>query len=258
MTIGEILLLLAAGVGAGIVGSTAGLASLVSYPALLLVGLPPVVANVTNTVGLIGSSIGSVAGSRPELTGQGRTLLRWAPIGVVGGILGAILLLVGSPATFGAIVPFLVAMASVLLLLSPNLRRFTLARRERAVGAGAVLRPDGGPLVPFLLFLGCVYGGYFGAAAGVMILALLLAGTDRTLPVANAIKNFVLGCANAVAAVTFSLTADVDWSAVPPLLVGCVVGGRIGPAVVRRIPATGMRWFIGIAGLALAVKLWIG
>ena len=251
MNLGDLGLLALAGVGAGAIGSTAGLASLVSYPALLLVGLPPVTASVTNTLGLIGSSIGSVSASRPELSGLGRVVLRWLPLAVTAGATGALLLLVGPPGAFESVVPLLVAGASVLLLLSPRVRRLG---RRRGVD---VDRTGGGPGMSALLFLACAYGGYFGAAAGVMILALLLSRTDRPLPVSNALKNVLLGVANATAAVVFAVRAPVEWVAVPPLLLGCVVGGWVGPAVVRRVPEALMRWVVGVAGLLLAARLAI-
>ncbi len=243
---GTVALLAVAGVGAGITGSTAGLASLVSYPALLAIGLPPVTANVTNTVGLIGSSIGSVSGSRAELRGQGHDIRRWIGLSVLGGACGAALLLTTPPGIFSRLVPYLVAAASVLLLLSPKLR---------AVRAGRESAARRGLLVPIGLFLTCIYGGYFGAAAGVMILAMLLFATDKPLPAANALKNLLLGVANAVAAVAFVIFSDVRWAAAIPLGIGCIVGGRIGPAIVRRVPPTLMRVVIAVAGFGLAIKL---
>ena len=249
---GEIAFLALAGFGAGLIGSTAGLASLVSYPALLLVGLPPVTANVTNTVGLVGSSIGSVSGSRPELRGLGRLVLLALPVAVVGGTVGSVLLLEGPPGSFEKVVPFLVALAAVLLLVSP---------RVRALGEGRRMSGDDGALglgVTVLVFLCCVYGGYFGAAAGVMILAVLLSRTDRPLPVSNALKNVFLGAANASAAVVFAFRAPVEWAAVPALLIGCILGGWLGPAVIRRVPEPVTRWTVGVAGLLLAVRLgWV-
>ena len=243
-------LLALAGLGAGVIGSSAGLASLVSYPALLLVGLPPVSANVTNTLGLIGSTIGAVSGSRRELAGLAPVVRRLLPVGVLGGGAGAVLLLTGPPNTFEKVVPFLVAGASLLLLASPTVRRMGLRRSMSGAAGGFGLT--------VLLFLACAYGGYFGAAAGVMILALLLSRTDRLLPVSNALKNVLLGVANATAAVVFAFRAPVEWAAVAPLMLGCVVGGWIGPAVVRRVPPDPLRWVIGVAGLLLAVRLGLG
>lgn len=269
-----LVLLVLAGIGAGITGSTAGLASLVSYPALLAIGLPPVTANVTNTVALIGSSIGSVTGSRTELRGQSKDIRRWLSISVVGGAGGAALLLLGPAGTFEKLVPYLIAGASMLLLASPRLRaiRADRARQPDTAGAAGETGAVGGDrlsgadvpahhnpgwTVPIGMLVTCLYGGYFGAAAGVMILALLLFATDKPLPAANAVKNLLLGVANAVAAIGFIVFADVRWAAAIPLGLGCVVGGAIGPAIVRRVPPTLMRIIIAVAGLALAVKLWL-
>ncbi len=260
----SVLLLFVAGIGAGVIGSTAGLASLVSYPVLLAFGLPPVTANVTNTVALIGSSVGSVGNSRHELRGQRPDLLLWLPIAGCGGALGATLLLLGPAGNFEAIVPYLVALASVLLAFSPRLR--TLGTRRRGPGHPGTIPADadqaiGHPprrkLLAAGLFCVCIYGGYFGAAAGVMILAMLLSSTAKPFPAANAAKNFVLGVANGVAAIGFTIFADVRWAAAVPLGLGCVVGGALGPAVARQVPATVMRVVISCAGMGLAVKLWL-
>lgn len=262
-----IALLFAAGVGAGITGSTAGLASLVSYPVLLAIGLPPVTANVTNTVGLIGSSIGSVSRSRVELRGQGQDIRRWLGISVVGGAVGATLLLTTPPGVFENLVPYLVAGASGLLLASPKLRAIRSGRArgrdkdsrepDEVRGSDRLPQSHSSIGVPIGLFFTCLYGGYFGAAAGVMILAMLLLATDKSLPAANAVKNLLLGVANAVAAVGFAVFADVRWAAAIPLGFGCILGGAIGPAIVRRVPPTLLRNVIAVAGLALAVKLWL-
>jgi len=243
----DVILLVVAGVGAGLTGSTAGLASLFSYPALLAVGLPPVTANVTNSVALIFSSIGAVAGSRPELAGQSRRLrpLAWAAL--AGGTVGAILLLATPSESFEKIVPFLLAGASVAILTRRRLVAEAVSsghhhdRRAVVVGVGVI----------------GIYGGYFGAGAGVMILALLLWATSEPLPRANAIKNVVLGVANGVAALIFVSAGDVRWSAVIPLGAGVLVGARLGPIVVRRAQPTILRVVIGFAGLGLAVKLAI-
>jgi uncharacterized membrane protein YfcA len=247
------LLLVAAGFAAGLCGTTAGLASLFSYPALLAAGLPPLAANVTNTVALTVSSVGAAAGSRTELTGQAPTLRRFAPVVLLGGGAGAALLLLTPPGAFATVVPVLIAAASLALLAQPWLRR--AAERH---GAGRT----GTRAVPAGLFAGMfavsAYGGYFGAAAGVLMLALLLVGLPLSLLQGNALKNVLLGLANAVAAVGFAAVGPVDWAAVAPMAAGLLVGARLGPAVARRLPATGLRITIGVAGLGLAAALATG
>ncbi|MGY1668260.1 sulfite exporter TauE/SafE family protein [Geodermatophilus sp. SYSU D00696] len=248
MSVLEWLLLVLAGIGAGLSGSIAGLASLVSYPALLATGLPPVTANVTNTVALVLTSVGSVSASRPELSGQGRRMLPLVAAGVLGGAAGAGLLLVTPAEAFERLVPVLIGGAALAIVLQRPPRELAAegARRHR--------RRD-----PWWLVAGtalvAVYGGYFGAAAGVLLLALFLLGTGEGLPRSNAFKNVVLGVANAVAAVGFVVLAPVVWSAVLPLALGCLAGGRLGPRVVRRAPQALLRRLIGLAGLGLAVVL---
>jgi uncharacterized membrane protein YfcA len=238
--------LVVAGVGAGLTGSVAGLASLVSYPALLAVGLPAVEANVTNTVALVASTVGSVGGSRRELAGRVRPALRLAAAGLVGGGIGSALLLVTPPGVFERIVPFLVALGAVGMLV-----RGRLHDRGDGDAAGA---PAGWTVVAAVGGIG-VYSGYFGAGAGVMLLALLLHVTGARLPVANALKNVLLGVANSTAACAFAVFGPVRWTTALPLALGLVVGGATGPVVVRRVPADRLRRAIGLAGLGLALAL---
>jgi uncharacterized protein len=246
VTAGEALLLVVAGVGGGLAGSIAGLASLVSYPALLAVGLGPITANVTNTVGLVFSSLGSTLGSRVELQGQAPHVRALAIAAVLGGGVGAGLLLVTPSRTFELIAPWLIGASSLTILLRPRAQPSGAGDSEsHAAGAGLI----GG------VFLIGIYGGYFGAAAGVLLLALLLAFTHDTLARSNALKNAVLGIANATAALAFCVLATVEWSAVAPLAVGLFLGARLGPVVVRHANAAALRTLIGLAGLALAVKL---
>ena len=240
-----VLLLLVAGVAAGLSGSIAGLASLFSYPALLAVGLPATTANVTNTVALAFSTVGQVAGSRPELSGQWPVLRRLAPLTLLGGATGAGLLLATPSEAFERIVPFLVGGAALVLLFQPRIRAVAARRGS----------PDAGPAVLGGIFAVAVYGGYFGAAAGVLMLALVLIGLPVGLARGNALKAVLLGLANAVAAVGFTVLGTVEWWAVPPLAVGVAVGGWCGPWVVRRLPAGPLRVGIALAGLGLAVWL---
>jgi uncharacterized membrane protein YfcA len=238
-------LLVIAGIAGGLCGSIAGLASLTTYPALLLIGLPPVAANVTNTVALVLNGVGSVSASLPELRGQRATLMRLIPAAVLGGATGAALLLSIPAEGFEDVVPILLAASAVLI---------ALPHRDRPVRVGhnaARIVVEGIAILAI-----CVYGGFFGAAAGVLMLALFLrTGSGESLADANAIKNVVLGVANGVAAVIFVVFAPIHWLAVIPLGLGCLLGSRLGPAIVRRAPATPLRLLIAAAGVALAVKL---
>lgn len=235
-----------AGVLGGLAGSIAGFASVATYPALLAVGLPPVAANVTNTVALVFNGIGSAWGSRPELAGQGRWLARSAPLAALGGGIGAVLLLTTPPGAFEKLVPILLAVASVAIVIprgtghADGVRRRSVVVAEMAAIVGIAL-----------------YGGYFGAAAGVMFLALLLNAGADSLAHANAAKNVLLGLANTVAAVIFVFLAPVNWPAMVALGAGGLVGSRLGPIVVRHAPATPLRILIGVAGVILAIKLGV-
>ena len=245
MSATSFLLLAAAGVAGGLTGSVAGLASLATYPALLAVGLPPVTANVTNTVALVANGVGSALGSKPELRGTGRRLRILCPAAALGGATGAALLLLTPAGGFERVVPWLLGLGALAILLP--------RRQAPPPGPGAHGRRSA--VVAGGLFLVAIYGGYFGAAAGVLMLALLLAADADSLPRANAIKSVVLSVANGVAAAAFAFVAPVRWSAVLPLAVGCLVGSRLGPSVVRRAPVRLVRVGIAVAGLALAVHL---
>ena len=246
MTLWDAVLVLLAGVGGGLTGSIAGLASLVSYPALLAVGLSPVTANMTNTVSLVFSSLGSVLGSRPELRGQHVRVRRLGAIGVAGGVAGGVLLLSTPSGLFEQIVPWLIAFGSLTILLS-----------KRPAPHPDAPHPTDSPLVVFLVFAIGVYGGYFGAAAGVLLLALFLASTSETLARCNALKNVVLGLANVVAAIAFAVFGSVDWAMAVPLAIGLFTGASVGPIVVRHAPERPLRVAIALAGVGLAIYLGI-
>ncbi|MGY1815009.1 sulfite exporter TauE/SafE family protein [Blastococcus sp. SYSU D00820] len=252
MTVLEAALLVLAGVGAGLTGSIAGLASLISYPALLATGIPPVTANVSNTVALVLNSVGSVSASGPELRGQGRRLLPLGVAAVLGGAAGAVLLLATPSDAFERIVPFLIAAASAAILVQRPPRELA-AEGARAHGRGA----RDPRWLPAAVFAVAIYGGYFGAAAGVLLLATFLLSTGEGVPRSNALKNVVLGMANGVAAVGYVLFSSVAWSAVLPLAAGLLVGGTIGPRIVRRSPPVLLRRVIAVAGLGLAVHLGV-
>jgi len=241
-------LLAGAGIAAGLTGSIAGLASLFSYPALLAAGLPATAANVTNTVSLAVGSLSTITSSRPDLVGQSGIARQLGLICAAGGAAGAGLLLVTPSGVFARIVPFLVAAASVLMLLG---RRAPVAMGERHAEVPRRRRP--GVLVGVLAV--SVYGGYFGAAAGVLMLALLLHVLPESLIRVNALKNVLLGLANVIAAVGFAVFGPVSWLAAVPLTIGLLLGSWFGPPVVRKLPANLLRIGIGVAGLGLAGKL---
>jgi uncharacterized protein len=242
----DVGLLLAAGSLAGVAGTVAGLASLVSYPALLAVGLPPLTANVTNTVALVLSTVGASLASRQELLGQARRVRRLALLAVAGGVTGAVLLLSTPPEVFEKVVPVLIGGASLVLLAQPQVTRLTRGGMD-----------ERGPALLVGVFVVGVYAGYFGAAAGVLLLALLAVSVAEPLARVNAIKNVTLGLANAVAAVGFAAFGPVRWTAAAPLAAGFLLGGIAGPALVRRLPADRTRVLIALFGLALAVKLGV-
>jgi uncharacterized membrane protein YfcA len=242
-----------AGVGAGLIGSVAGLASLVSYPALLAAGLPPVAANVTNTVALFGVTGGTIAGSQRELRGQ-RNRLRWlVPVSVLGGAAGAALLLLTPADAFQAVVPWLIGTGSILLLLRDRLKAWVALRPYD----GRTLRGPTGRALKWamIVFALGIYGGYFGAGVGIMALAALALERTEPLAVTNAVKNVCTGAANGTAAIAYIAVAPVEWTAAVALGCGAILGGYAGPAVVRVAPEKPLRWFVGVAGLLLAVRL---
>jgi uncharacterized membrane protein YfcA len=262
----------AAGVAAGIISTVVGLASVVSYPALLAIGLPPLAANMTNTVSLLFTGVGAAVGSRPELAGQVTRVRRLGTIAALGGGAGAALLLITPSQTFVRLAPVLIGAASLALL--PPSRQDRAARRGAGPdrdgrGCGAGPDRDGrgcgaGPgrdkRRPWLLagvFGVAVYIGYFGAAGGIVMLALLIAMVAEPLARVNAVKNMLGAIGNAVAAVAFAVFGHVDWAAVVPLAAGFLVGGWTGPALVRRIPGRALRLGVAVCGLVVAVKLGI-
>ncbi|SNT04013.1 sulfite exporter TauE/SafE family protein [Rhodococcoides kyotonense] len=242
MTLLEFGLLVVAGFFAGLVGFVTGLASLVSYPALLAVGLPPVAANVTNTVALVAVGVGATANASSELAKDGKQLARYAAYSALGGLVGAVILLWAPEGSFERVVPFLVAFAALALLLQPKLRKLS-GHREFPT------------LYPVALFVVAIYGGYFGAGAGVIFLALALLCTSDSIWRASILKSFFLGVANLVAAVIFAFSGEVNWLAALALAIGAFAGGYSGPPVVKIIPPTILRIAVALCGLGLAAWL---
>lgn len=249
----EVVVIVLAGMAAGTINTIVGSGSLVTFPVLLALGYPPVVANMTNTVGLVGGGVSGVWGYRRELRGTGRELRRLLPASLTGGIVGAILLLVLPSGVFEVIVPLLIALGIVLVLSGPRLqRRAALRRTQGASRAGGSW---------FLLVLGVfatgIYGGYFGAAQGVILMGVMGALMTLDLQVVNGIKNLLGLVVNAVSALVFVIVAgaDIAWPAVGLLMAGGVAGGIIGARVGRRLSPTLLRAVIVVIGLVAIVRM---
>jgi uncharacterized protein len=240
------VLLAGAGIAGGLIGTAGGITSLVTYPALLAVGIPPLSANVANLVAVVSCWPGSALVSQRELSGRSRWLRRWLPLSCGGALAGSLLLLTTPQNVFTRVVPFLVLAGAVALALQPRL----LAWQQGAT-------PDGSTPV-LVAGLGAIslYNGYFGAGSGVMTLALLLLTMRASLPTANALKNMLVGAAALVSAVVFTVATHVDWAAVLPLGAGMFTGSLLGPRLTRRMPAAAVRWIVALLALVLAADLW--
>jgi len=243
----EWLAIFAAGVAAGGINALVGSGTLVTFSTLVALGVPPLTANVTNTVGLVAGSVASSVGYREELSTQRTRIVRFVPASVLGGLTGAGLLLVLPESAFDAIVPALVGLGVALVAIQPWLaRRLAVEHDTHALG---------GPVAWIAVYLIGVYGGYFGAAQGVLLIAVLGALVDAHLQRVNALKNVLAAVVNAVAAVVFIFLADVDWVIAGVLVVGATAGGYFGAHYGRRLPAVALRVFIIVVGLAALVVL---
>lgn len=241
-----------AGIAAGVMNTVVGSGTLLTFPTLLAFGYSPVLANVSNTVGLVPGSLSGAYGYRAELAGQRRRTLVLGSASLLGGVLGAVLLLHLPASAFQGIVPVLIGLALVLVILQPKVGAWVARRREQR---GAVHRDAGGPMLWAGVFATGVYGGYFGAAQGVLLLALLGIAFTDSLQRVNAVKNILAGLVNGVAAVLFIALTDVSWTAAGLIAAGSVLGGQIGAKVGRRLPPTVLRAVIVCVGVAAMVKL---
>jgi len=238
---------IAAGMGAGALNAVIGSGSLITFPTLVALGYPPVVANVSNNIGLVPGSASSVLGFREELKGQGRRARTLAVASGSGALTGATLLLALPSDVFDAIVPALVLLACALMVLQPRLSAWVAGRR-------ATDARDVGVAPMAIAFAAGIYGGYFGAAQGVILLATLAVFVPDELQRSNALKNVLAGVVNTVAALVFIAVADVAWEAVALVAVGAIAGGTLGARYGRRIPATALRAMVVVLGVAVAVR----
>lgn len=285
-SITSLLLILLAGIGAGFVGYAVGASSLVSYPALLAFGIPPVLANASNTVGVVGTGIGGVMGARKELKGQAVRSITYVVIGAFGGVAGAFLLLKLDPSVFEFAAPVLILLSSLIIAINPRGR---MQAKQAAADATAQLkhieateatdatdaakrattptaprRPPEQLVQPmsqdsWWVWLGVVavaiYSGYFGAGAGTLALAMLDAAKIGPFHKINALKTLIGTGANISASVVFIIQGAVDWPAAIMLCIGCFIGGYIAPPITRKIPANIMRAAAVIAGIILTIDL---
>ncbi|MGW7349442.1 sulfite exporter TauE/SafE family protein [Streptomyces sp. NPDC054854] len=253
MSIWESLAVLAAGIGAGTINTIVGSGTLITFPVLLATGLPPVTANVSNTLGLVPGSISGAIGYRNELKGQRARVLRLGAVSLVGGLAGAVLLLVLPPESFDTIVPVLIGLALVLVVLQPRLAA-SLRRRREAAGTDTQER-EGGPVLLTGMLFSSAYGGYFGAAQGVLYLGLMGLLLNEDLQRVNAVKNVIAALVNGIAAVFFLFVAEFDWTAVLLIAVGSTLGGQIGAKVGRRLSPTVLRGVIVTVGILAIVQI---
>ncbi|MFI8964860.1 sulfite exporter TauE/SafE family protein [Streptomyces sp. NPDC053493] len=252
LSIWEMLAVLAAGTAAGAINTVVGSGTLITFPVLLATGLPPITANVSNALGLVPGSISGAIGYRSELTGQTTRVLRLGAAALLGGLLGAVLLLALPSDAFDAIVPVLIGIALVLVLVQPRIAAAVQRRRE---AKGTEAHPDGGPALLVGLFLASIYGGYFGAAQGVLYISLMGLLLHDTLQRINAVKNILGAVVNGVAAVFFLFVADFDWTAVLLIAVGSTIGGQIGAKIGKRLPPTVLRGVIIAVGIVAILQL---
>jgi uncharacterized protein len=235
---------LLAGMAAGTINTVVGSGTLITFPTLLAFGVPPVTANVSNTIGLVPGVASGVVGYRRELRGQRARVVRLGSASLLGGIVGAVLLLVLPSKAFSAIVPALILVGLLLVVLQPRISAWVDVRHGGARG-------EFGPWWVWPAVLGTgVYGGYFGAAQGVILMGVLGIGIADSLQRLNGLKNVLAGLVNGVAGLIFVVVADVDWAVVALIAVGSVIGGQLGATVGRRLSPVVLRIVIVVVGLA--------
>lgn len=243
----ELVAVGAAALAAGAVNALAGGGSLLSFPALVAIGVPPLVANVTNTVALCPGYVGAVWSQRGDLVGQGRRVAMLVPGGIVGGIVGALLLLHTGAGAFAVAVPFLLLVAAALIAGQDAIRKRLLRRDGRRHADALAIAPIG---------LAAIYGGYFGAGLGVIMLAVLGLVVDEPLPRLNAVKQLLSFSINTTAAVVFAATAPVRWPLVAVMATGALIGGALGGRLAGKVRAGQLRALVvGIAVVVAAIYL---
>ncbi len=251
MPLADFLIILLAGAGAGTINAVVGSGSLITFPTLVALGYPPLLANVSNNIGLVPGSLSGVHGYRRELAGQGPRLRRLAPASALGALTGAGLLLMLPSNVFDRVVIVLIGIALVLVVAQPVLSRRLSARRS----AQPERHHDVTPGAQVLVGLAGVYGGYFGAAQGIILISILGIVLDDDLQRLNGCKNALALAVNSVAAIVFVLTTQVDWTVVVAIAGGSTIGGQIGSRYGRRLDPRALRALVVVVGLTALIRL---
>lgn len=248
MSFGQIVCVALAGLAAGTINAVVGSGTLITFPVLLAFGYPPVTANVSNTIGLVPGSVSGAFGYRRRLAGQRERAIRLGIGSLLGGIAGAALLLLLPASTFSAIVPGFIALAILMTVLQPQLRAALERRRQQGGGESRVL-------APMAALLTGIYGGYFGAAQGILLLGLLGVLLTQDLQRTNALKNVLVGLVNGMAGVYFAFAAHVQWGPVAVIAVSSVLGAQVGARYGQRLPPGALRALIVVVGVVAIAQL---
>jgi uncharacterized protein len=248
MSIVEVIGIALAGLAAGTINTVVGSGTLITFPVLLAFGYAPITANVSNTIGLVPGSASGAIGYRRELAGQRPRVLRFGTMSVAGGITGAVLLLILPSSAFKDIVPVFIVIALLLTVFQPRIARWLASREIDLERRGAIL-------TPLAVYITGVYGGYFGAAQGIILLAILGAALTQSLQRTNALKNVLAGLVNGVAGIYFIFVAHVDWGPAAIIAVTSIVGAQLGARYGRRLPPDALRALIVVVGVFAIVSL---
>lgn len=240
-------MLVLAGIAAGTMNTVVGSGSLVTFPVLLAFGYPPLVANITNNVAILPGGVSGAFALRREIKSQWSKVVRLSALSLTGGTAGALLLLTLPASAFQSIVPILIGLALVLVIIQPWLRRRAAARA--ATSKPQVIAGD------ISIFLTGVYGGYFGAAQGILLMSILGAIYDETIQKLNAVKMMLGVAANFAAGVIFIVRGGIAWEAAGAIAFGSIIGGQLGAHIGRRLPANVYRAVIVVVGIIAIIKI---
>jgi uncharacterized protein len=250
VSVGEVISIALAGLAAGMINTVVGSGTLITFPVLLAFGYAPVTANVSNTIGLVPGSASGAVGYRRELAGQRGRVLRLGSMSLLGGITGAVLLLVLPAAAFKAVVPVFIALALILTVLQPRLNRRLAARAAGRPGRHSAI-------TALAVYITGVYGGYFGAAQGILLLGILGVALEQSLHRTNALKNVLAGLTNGVAGVYFIFAAHVAWAPAAIIAVTSIAGAQLGARYGRQLPPDALRALIVVVGVSAIVRLLV-